>query len=123
MRTTKEALKTTIKGLVESKIQLTCERREYKLASRGSIPEAERLVWFSGCDEERRDMKRHIRHHLLAYGMIRGVPYARIEPNVGPDNDPNCTFIRVVLQKHGMTADEDQIVSWVEGGEPVEEAA
>lgn len=80
--------KTELKDAVARKVALTRERTEYKLKTRGNVPENERRGWFGMMDSERSDAKYKIRHLHLAYGYLRGQDYKRMEPHT--KNEP-CT--------------------------------
>lgn len=60
------------------------------------------------------------RHHQLAYGLIRGVPYRKIEKKTSPNNKPHALEILRIL-KHTFYAsdlyflkiDEASIKEWL----------
>jgi hypothetical protein len=41
-----------------------------------------------------------VRHHLLAYAFLRGVPYREIEANCREDNKPASADIFKIIQQH-----------------------
>lgn len=42
----------------------------------------------------------HTREHLIAYGLLRGVPYARIEGKCGNQNEPSVKAVHAIVQAH-----------------------
>lgn len=74
------AAKTELKDAVARKVALTRERVEYKLRTRGNVPESTRRGWFERMDSERSSTKYSIRHLHLAYGYLRGQDHKRMEP-------------------------------------------
>ncbi len=42
----------------------------------------------------------YTREHLIAYGLLRGVPYSRIEGKCGDKNEPNVKTIHAIVQAH-----------------------
>lgn len=53
---------------------------------------------WSSWDEKRR-LGRYNREHLIAYGLLRGVPYARIE-RCAKGNAPNAAKILELMKAH-----------------------
>lgn len=41
-----------------------------------------------------------IRHHLLAYALLRGILYAKLEQNCREDNKPNANCILKIVHAH-----------------------
>lgn len=65
-------------------------------------------------------MRYNSRNYQLAYGLIRNIPYSKIEPKVGPNNKPKAqaildVFIDVMgkygLEHYGITL--DSIKAWL----------
>jgi len=40
------------------------------------------------------------RHYHIAYCMLRGTPYEKIEQRVRENNEPNWTFINILIEKN-----------------------
>lgn len=101
MNNTAKKLKSSIKQLVEKKVRATRERVEYK---RNASPEfkqsPEYQHWFGPFDEIRSDIKHDIRHHLLAYALMRGRPYKTVERKCAEDNKPWASSIERILEYH-----------------------
>jgi hypothetical protein len=121
-------LKAHIKTTVDKKISLTRERREYKLRTRGKVPEVERWCFFASIDDDRSITKGEIRHSLLAYAYVRNRPYRTLEAKVREGNEPSARHIFGILRRFGVeeNANEllDAIQQWLSAPlEPVEEAA
>jgi hypothetical protein len=111
--------KSELKDAVAHKVALTRERVEYKLKTRGNIPENERRGWFQVMDTERSDAKYRIRHRHLAYGYLRGQDYKRMEPHT--KYEP-CAFtiagnLERWLDKNSEHRDAIDIEKWI-GGAP-----
>jgi hypothetical protein len=109
--------KTELKKAVAHKVSLTQQRTEYKLSSRGSVPEPERLAWFRRIDSNRYSAKASIRYLHLAYGYLRGHDYKRMEPRT--DNDPSAYGIQGLLE-HWLPVNHeacnvDTIIGWLNG--------
>lgn len=51
---------------------------------------------------------RDVRHHLLAYGLLRGREYRAIERTTRDDNKPSPSRIAAVLE-----ADVDAVKAWL----------
>lgn len=49
--------------------------------------------------EAKRRLGVHARHHLVAYGLLRGVTYGRIE-RCSPDNQLDVGRLRALLNEH-----------------------
>jgi hypothetical protein len=121
-------LKTHIKTNVDKKIHLTRERREYKLSTRGEVPEGQRRCFFEGIDDDRSLLKAEIRHSLLAYAYARGLPYRALEAKVREGNAPDARHIFGLLRRFDNEehANElfDAICQWLSVPlEPAQEAA
>lgn len=109
--------KAELKKAVAYKVSLTQQRTEYKLSSRGSVPEHERLAWFQRIDSNRWSAKASIRYLHLAYGYIRGQDYKRMEPKT--NNAPAASAIQHLLE-HWLPVDHeacnvDTITDWLNG--------
>ena len=91
------AAKTELKDAVARKVALTRERVEYKLRTRGNVPENERWGWFQTMDSERSSRKYDIRHLHLAYGYLRGQDYKRMEPKT--KREPYASVIAGNLER------------------------
>lgn len=81
-----------IKGLAE---QTRLARKCIAVAARAK---KEKSVW-SFCDTKR-GLGADARHHLLAYGFFRGVPYLKMERTCRDDNKPSAQSILNVLAVH-----------------------
>ena len=58
---------------------------------------------------EKRRLGVHCRHHLVAYGLLRGIPYARIE-RCAPNNRPNPQFVLDIMLAHnGWTKERGMV--------------
>lgn len=51
------------------------------------------------------------RHHLLAYGLLKGTPYRAMESKCRDDNKPSATYLRSVLALHMSTYTLDRLWS------------
>ena len=49
--------------------------------------------------ELKRALGTECRHHLIAYGLLRGVPYHEIE-RCAPNNRPNAREVLAIMQAH-----------------------
>jgi len=60
-----------------------------------------------------------IRHHLLAYALLRGTPYAALEPRCRLDNLPQAKSILQIIQAHmpGHLLNEESVKQWFRGEE------
>lgn len=57
-----------------------------------------------------------IRHHLLAYALLRGTPYSDLERNCREDNKPNAESILKIIQVHVANYFTIDIVNaWLKG--------
>ena len=45
--------------------------------------------------------KFYTREHLIAYGLLRGISYRKIERTCGKHNRPNIAYIHQIIQEHG----------------------
>lgn len=110
MNNTAKKLKKSIKELVEKKIRTTQERVAFK---RNASPEykqsPEYRDWFFDFDEIRGDIKHDIRHHLLAYALMRGRPYKTVERKCRADNRPWADSIKYILSYHKAFEDLDEM--------------
>jgi hypothetical protein len=123
----RESLKTQIATLVETKVRLTKKRRTYKLDTRGTVPEDERRSFFWSIDIKRANTKGEIRHHLLAYGYVRGRAYRCMEARVREGNKPSALAIEHILMGLDHDVEPGAIAEWLtvgqEGPQEAEEAA
>lgn len=61
-----------------------------------------------------------IRHHLLAYAFMRGLPYSAVEPKCREDNSPkvkdilNITLAHICSYEHYQWT-EDRVIKWLRG--------
>jgi hypothetical protein len=116
----RDRIKQTIKSLVEQKVKLTRERREYKFRTRplletGDITETERRGFFWGIDSDREDLKHDIRHALLLYGFIRGRDYKQIEKKCRDDNFPRPSQIVRCARDHEFKVVQADVERWLQG--------
>ena len=111
------AAKTELKDTVAHKVALTRERTEYKLKTRGNVPETERLAWFRNIDYKRDSTKYSIRHLHLAYGYLRGLDYKRMELHT--KNKPCAAVIAGNLERwlgeNAEHCDSTSIEEWLSG--------
>ena len=113
---TRTHIRNNIKALVERKVKLTRERREYKLASRGKEPEGKRLAFFEDIDYSRSGLKHEIRHGLLLYAYVRGMDYERLEPKVREGNEPSSSDVCLYGDKLGeLDLNKLDIQEWLNG--------
>jgi len=119
-------LKEKINSLVTTKVALTRERTAYKYQTRATLSQKEGSDWqkfenersryFWSIDYKRWDLKEEIRHHLLAYGFIRNVPYKNIERKCGEDNHPSFRKISDIASTYsdrGFT--QAMVEDWLSG--------
>ena len=45
-------------------------------------------------------LKSYIRHHLLAYAYLRGIPYSNIELKCAPHNQPNPEHLVKIIKSY-----------------------
>ena len=115
-KTHRETIKETIKRLVDEKVRMTRERREYKLLTRGKVAEIDRLRFFSDIDSRRADFKHEIRHGLLLYGYVRGRDYKRLEAKVGDGNEPSASDICLFGDHHAeLDFRTTDVQDWLDG--------
>ena len=48
---------------------------------------------------EKRTLGKHAREHLIAYGLLRGIPYERIE-RCAKENRPNAAYVFEIIKAH-----------------------
>lgn len=68
---------------------------------------------------KKRSLGYHSREHLIAYGLLRGIPYERIERCAG-NNTPNASRVFELMKEHGtwqvvrdLTLDQvKQLLTW-----------
>jgi hypothetical protein len=95
-----------IKGLsIESK---QVRKRFLKNPKRGSLSYCKQVLGVN------------IRHHLLAYGFMRGVPYAVLEPKCREGNEPLPKSILTVVLAHlspyqHSAWTEERVCKWLNG--------
>ena len=82
-----QVLRAKIRGFQEAGTTIT---------SRISKAEKERKnsLW-----NQKRSLGVHCRHHLVAYGLLRGVPYNQIE-RCAPNNKLNAKVVLDIMQAH-----------------------
>ena len=121
MNSTAKALKSTIKTLVTQKVTLTRSSVEHKQAPPEEKQTAAYRAWFGPVDDQRADLKHEIRHHLLAYTLVRGRPYKTAERRCADDNRPSEASIEAALRSHGRSVVAGEVRAWLDALE-VEEA-
>lgn len=65
--------------------------------------------------QEKRWYGADTRHLLLAYGMVRGLPYLACEPKCGETNQPSPSAIQAWAAEHGVVLTQDAIKAWLKG--------
>jgi len=67
---------------------------------------------------KKREVGRKARAVLLLYGLLRGVPYHRIEPRCREHNGPGASWLLAVLREHlgesQLDTSESEIKDWLE---------
>lgn len=63
--------------------------------------------------QDKRAYGRDTRHLLLAYGMVRGLPYLACEPKCGEDNKPSPSAIVAHAKDHGIELDIEAVKTWL----------
>lgn len=59
----------------------------------------------------KRALGTYARHHMIAYGLLRGIPYERIE-RCAPNNAPDPQYVLKIMQDHdGMKHTLEQVKS------------
>jgi len=116
----RDSIKQTIKSLVERKVKLTRDRREYKLRTRPLVdrsPEAlyERHSFFLNLDSRRANVRSDIRHTLLLYGYLRGRDYKQIEKKCRDDNFPRPSKIVACARDHEVKLIQNDVERWLQG--------
>jgi hypothetical protein len=61
--------------------------------------------------DEKRLLGRHCRHHLIAYGLLRGIPYAHIE-RCAPNNRPDPKAILEIVSAHNRWTPKGGLVKY-----------
>ena len=61
-------------------------------------PKKEEQLW--ALDSRKRLVGEDIRHHLLAYAFMRGVPYSKLERSCRKDNKPYAAKILKIVLLH-----------------------
>lgn len=125
---TKTMLRATLHGLVQEKMLLTRRRTQFKHKTAGEAGEGWRLDALSRLDGRRYSVRSSIRYHHLALGMVRGVPYRRMEPRCHEDNEPDPERIRRVLDSFMPYGEYrawtiERIQGWLDGDGAAQEAA
>ena len=94
-------------------VYLICLKAKIKgLAEAGS--RSRKLI--NATAEEKRgghwSMKRKIgvdaRHHIVAYGLLRGISYEQIEPWCGVFNPPSAETVLNIIQQHSSWYDKNK---------------
>lgn len=62
---------------------------------------------------------RYTRHLLLAYAMVRGIPYRALEQTCKEDEDENSrswmfSSVRLALSEHGVRVAEGDVQAWMD---------
>ena len=57
-----------------------------------------------------------IRHHLLAYAFLRGLPYKNVERNCAEDNRPRADWVWTIVETHAPKWIPYDIISKTGGG-------
>jgi len=83
-------------------------RTDLRAAIRNSSGEERWTAW-----AEKRRYGHDTRHLLLAYGMLRGLPYVVCEPKCDEFNAPSVTGIQTAAKLHGHTLEIDTIRAWL----------
>jgi hypothetical protein len=103
----KKILKTHLASLVREKMALSRTRLDYKAWARGEGGEKRRVPdgyevfkTLQPIDARRDHVKRWIREHHLALGLLRGRKYREMERHVAEGNEPNVAAIYNVLYMH-----------------------
>jgi len=65
-------------------------------------------------------LKSHIRHHLLAYAFLRGIPYSNIELKCATYNQPNPEFLVKIIKSCCINYNDlyfpiEDIKNWLKG--------
>jgi hypothetical protein len=117
MHATTKALKSIITQLVAEKVALTRSRVGHKQAPPEEKQTAAYRSWFGPVDDQRSDLKHEIRHHLLAYAIMRGRPYKSVENHCADDNKPSAYTMDRILEAHEDSADDPMwnTAAWLEG--------
>ena len=101
MKNTAKKIKSSIKKLSARKVSTTIERKTYKKkASKQYKKSKEYQYWFELSDEARVDLRYEIRHHLLAYALLRGREYKTVEKKCALDNKPSIRAIEGCIDDH-----------------------
>lgn len=84
------ALKAKIKGF-----EAVAEKTRKKIQSTSGLRRAK--AWTT-----KRELGNYARNHLLAYGLLRGVPYSALEPKCSPANEAvlQIDVIRQIIAEH-----------------------
>jgi len=114
MNATAKALKSTIADLVTQKVTLTRARVEHKQAPPEEKQTAAYRAWFGPVDDERADLKHKIRHHLLAYALVRGRAYRTVERRCADDNKPWESSIEAALRVHDAPVVKGAVRAWLD---------
>jgi len=60
---------------------------------------------------QKRSLGYHCRHHLIAYGLLRGVPYDQVE-RCAPNNRPDPKLVLDIVVAHNRWTPEKGLVSY-----------
>lgn len=61
--------------------------------------------------DAKRRLGLHCRHHLIAYGLLRGIPYDQIE-RCAPNNKPNARTVLDIVVAHNQWTPERGLVKY-----------
>jgi hypothetical protein len=132
MYNTTKKLKVTIKRLAEEKISTSRDRKAFKKKASPKFKKTpEYHCWFLESDCDRKAKRYGIRHHLLAYALLRGRPYRTVEKKCR--RKPDASSIKLALMMNmDFEAPEDMepldelisnIEEWLDVSSEIEEAA
>lgn len=88
MHTGLQVLRAKIRGLQAAGISIHNRIRKAKGPKRNKL-------W-----DEKRRLGGYNREHLIAYGLLRGIPYGRIE-RCAEENKPNAASVFELMKAHG----------------------
>ena len=82
--------------------------REIRKTIRASSGMSRWVSW-----QDKRHYGRDTRHLLLAYGMVRGLPYLACEAKCGEFNRPSSSAIAAHARAHGIELDLEVVKAWL----------
>lgn len=89
----------------------TVGKKALKAHRRPETGQERYCLWY-----EKRSLRSDIRELMLAYGLLRGAPYKKLEAKCDEGNAPYVTAIVKHLTDRGLPITKAEVTAWLEGG-------